>query len=41
MEQASKALNFCVSTDEFEGSSERVSYIILVGFGLSMVASAG
>ena len=24
MEQASKALNFCVSQDEFEGSSERV-----------------
>lgn len=26
MEQASKALNFCVSQDEFEGSSERVSF---------------
>ena len=24
MEQASKALNFCVSQNEFEGSSERV-----------------
>ena len=24
MEQASKALNFCVTQDEFEGSSERV-----------------
>jgi hypothetical protein len=24
MEQASKALNFCISQDEFEGSAERV-----------------
>ena len=28
MEQASKALNFCVTQDEFEGSSERVSKYI-------------